>query len=117
MPISAATGQGIPELLFKVDELLKISEKEQPVHVVTPVFRRQTDPNWEVNRIDDETFQVTGERIERLVQMTKLKESESLSYLHRRLERIGVIEKLRELGVQEGDTVEIAGWRFDYRDW
>jgi GTP-binding protein len=63
------------------------------------------------------TFEVTGERIERLVHMTKLEESESLRYLHRRLERIGVLNKLRDLGVMEGDTVRIAGWEFSYEDW
>lgn len=117
LPISAATGQGIQELLYKVAELIQQSEKEQPVHVITPVFKRRTDPNWDVKRLDDESFEVTGERIERLVHMTNLKENESLRYLHRRLERIGVIEELREQGVREGDTVEIAGWRFEYKDW
>ncbi len=117
MPVSAATGYGIKEMTFRIAELLKESETEQPVHVVTPVFRRTTDPRWDARRVDADTFEVTGERIERLVHMTRLDDSESLRYLHRRLERIGVLNRLRELGIQEGDTVQIAGWNFDYEDW
>ncbi len=117
MAVSAATGQGMQELVFRIATLLKESEKDQPVHVVTPVFRKQVDPNWDVKRMGPHTFEVTGERIERLVHMTKLEESESLRYLHRRLERIGVLNKLRDLGVMEGDTVRIAGWEFSYEDW
>lgn len=117
MPISAATGHGLKDLVFRIATLIKESEGEHPVHVVTPEFRRATDPNWEAKRLDADTFQVTGERIERLVHMTRMDEPESLRYLHRRLERIGVLNRLRDLGIQEGDTVQIAGWNFDYEDW
>ncbi len=117
MPISAATGQGMQELVFKIAGLLKESEKDEPVHVVTPVFRKPVDMSWDVCRTGPHSFEVTGERIERLIHMTRLEESESLQYLHRRLERIGVLNKLRDLGVMEGDTVRIAGWEFNYEDW
>ena len=117
MPVSAATGQGLPELVFRIKRLLDEAAKEPSVHIVTPVFRKTTEATWDARRVDDETFEVTGERVERLVQMTRLGESESLRYLHRRLERIGVIDRLRDLGIEDGDTVRIAGWEFEYEDW
>lgn len=117
MPVSAATGEGLHELVFKIATLLKESDSQQPVHVITPVFRKPVDTTWEVVRKGPNEFVVTGERIERLIHMTKLEDSESLRYLHRRLERIGVLNRLRDLGVEEGDTVRIAGWAFDYEDW
>ena len=117
LPVSAVTGQGMQELVFKVAGLLAESERQQPVHVVTPTFRKPADMTWDVVRVDGSTFVVTGERVERLVLMTRLEDSESLRYLHRRLERIGVLGRLRDLGVMEGDTVRIAGWEFEYEDW
>ena len=57
-----------------------------------------------------------GDRLTRLVAMTQLDSSESLEYLHRRLQEIGVISKLQELGVEAGDTVKIGEWEFEYRD-
>lgn len=48
--------------------------------------------------------------------MTNLKNEESLRYLHRQLVKIGVIEKLRENGIQEGDTVQIGDFAFDFVD-
>ena len=116
MPISAATGQGLKELVFMVKRLLDDASKDQPVHVVTPTFRRATEATWGAHRADADTFVVRGERVERLVQMTKLGETESLQYLHRRLERMGVIDRLRDLGVKDGDTVRIAGWEFEYEE-
>ncbi len=116
MPVSAATGEGTQALIFALSKLLD-EPSEEPVHVIVPEMRRQTDEAWSAAPQGGGGFRVTGERIERLVKMTRLEDSESLRYLHRRLERIGVIGKLRELGIAEGDTVEIAGWQFEYRDW
>jgi GTP-binding protein len=116
IPISAATGYGIKDLTFKLAAILDEAEKV-PVHVVTPVFRRTTDPAWDAERAPDGAYEVVGERIERLVHMTRLSDHDSLRYLHRRLDRIGVIEKLRDMGIKEGDTVRIADWEFVFEDW
>ena len=116
LPISAATGYGIKDLTFKLAAILDEAEKV-PVHVVTPVFRRTTDPAWDVERASDGAYEVAGERIERLVHMTRLSDHDSLRYLHRRLERIGVIERLREMGIKEGETVRVADWEFVFEDW
>ena len=48
--------------------------------------------------------------------MTDLKNDEALRYLHRRLERIGVIKKLRDLGATEGDTVTIGELEFAFAE-
>jgi GTP-binding protein len=116
-PVSAATGQGVKEFVFEAAALLHEAERQQPVHVVTPEFRREPDTSWAVHRRGEHEFEVEGERIERLVHMTRLEDAASLRYLHRRLERIGVLGRLRDLGVQEGDAVRIAGWEFEYEDW
>ncbi|MCH8978664.1 MAG: Obg family GTPase CgtA [Armatimonadetes bacterium] len=114
--ISGVSGAGTKELVFRVAELLEEAEADEPEHVVVPVVERRTSAVWDVERLDDGTFVVTGERIEKLVYMTKLDNHESLGYLHHQLERIGVLGKLRDLGVEAGDTVRIGEMEFDYKE-
>jgi GTP-binding protein len=51
-----------------------------------------------------------------MVEMTELTNDEAVRYLHRRLERVGVIDKLRELGAEEGDEVTIGELTFAFTD-
>jgi GTPase len=113
-PISAITGQGLEPLLHAlVDELDKTPEEEIPV--LMPALKAQADAFWEVVKEGDD-FKVLGKRIRKMVEMTDLNNDEGLQYLHRRLARIGVIERLRELGVEEGQTVGIGDFEFSFTD-
>ena len=114
--ISGVSGAGTQELVFRVAALLEEAASDEPSHIVVPVVRRRTSAAWDAERLDDGTFVVTGERIEKLVYMTKLDNHESLGYLHQKLESIGVLGKLRDLGVEVGDTVRIGEAEFDYKE-
>ena len=46
--------------------------------------------------------------------MANLNSDEAVRRLHRKLERLGVLTKLEELGVKNGDTVRIGAFEFDY---
>ncbi len=113
-PISAATGQGLDPLLHELVDTLNQSQPED-TPVVMPLLRAQNDQAWDVERRGDH-FAVTGARIKRMVEMTDLNNSEAVRYLHRRLARIGVIEKLREMGVEEGQTVSVGDTAFAFTD-
>jgi GTP-binding protein len=115
-PVSGATNQGLEPLLFRAAALIDENVVAPAVPVLKPAQSRKMDDKWEV-REDDGEFFVEGARIERLVHMTNLTNKEALRYLHRKLERIGVIDALREAGATDGDTVVIAGWAFAFRDW
>lgn len=116
LPISGVSGAGTKELVFQIAALLEEAESDEPSHVVVPVVKRRTSAAWDVERLDDGTFVVTGDRIEKLVYMTNLDNHESLGYLHHKLESIGVLGKLRDLGVEVGDTVRIGEAEFDYKE-
>ena len=64
--------------------------------------------------IEDGVYVVSGERVERLAQMTDFDIDEALVRFEQILAKMGVDKKLRELGVHDGDTVRIAGVEFDY---
>ncbi|MFZ4507339.1 MAG: GTPase ObgE [Fimbriimonas sp.] len=113
-PISAATGQGLDPLLHAMVDAL---ESSQPVdeEIALPALKAKEDGLWEVEK-SEAGFRVTGRRIHRLVEMTDLKSDDALRYLHRRLERIGVIEKIRSMGAEEGDTVIVGEVVFGFTD-
>ncbi|HWD41021.1 MAG TPA: GTPase ObgE [Fimbriimonas sp.] len=113
-PVSAATGEGLGQLTAAMFETLQQATPEPEIPVLMPALK-ESDQFWDV----EETaggYKVVGKRIERMVAMTDLNNPEAVRYLHRRLERIGVINKLREMGVEEGDQVTVGDVEFAFSD-
>lgn len=113
--VSAVTGAGIDELLAEMARTLEREDARPAIPVVAPAMRAAEDLSWDVVETED-GFKVVGKRIERMVAMTNLGNEEAVRYLHRRLQRLGVIEKLREMGAAEGDTVQISELQFSFAD-
>lgn len=113
--ISAATGEGIQPFLNDVAALLKSTLAEPEIPVLMPALEKELDQEWRVEQIED-GYEVHGRRVLRLVAMTNLENDEAVRYLHRRLQRLGVIEKLREIGAEEGDTVYVGTAVFAFTD-
>lgn len=116
--ISAATGEGVQQLVYHLAELLDTfpppaTPVEDMVIIRAP---RQDERAWQVARIGEHEFTVQGKGIERMVKMTDLENEEAVRRLHRKLERIGVLQRLREAGIQHGDTVRIGDEEFDFVD-
>lgn len=114
-PISAVTGEGLEPLLFEMHRTLKEALEEPEIPVLMPAMSREHDLEWDIEKTD-EGFEITGKRIRRLVTMTDLENSDAVRYLHRRLQRLGVIDKLRDLGAEEGDTVFVGPAVFAFTD-
>jgi len=114
-PISAATGQGMELLIRGMYDALKETETKEEEVVLFPALKVKSDQAWDVEAEED-AFRITGARIARMVEMTDLNNQEALRYLHRRLERIGVIERLREMGAKEGDLVSVGNVEFAFSD-
>jgi GTP-binding protein len=111
--ISAATNEGTRELMYAAWETIRalpppdVAEPEPAVHDLRPV-----EP-FDIS-VEDGIYVVSGERVERLAQMTDFESDEALARFEGILAKMGVTRKLRELGVHDGDTVRIAGVEFDY---
>lgn len=115
--ISAATGKGLRELAFALLAAVKENTPDEMPVVLTPQFRSRDDGAWNVEVDEDGDFHVVGKRFERMVAMTDLDNRDAVRYLVRRLKRLGVVERLQELGIQEGDTVFMGGEEFSFADW
>ena len=117
-PISAVTGQGLKELLYYVRELLD-SMTDEPV-----MFEKELDtdtlfdnPNeaFYVEKDDKGVYVVSGPRIDRMLGYTNLESEKGFNFFQKFLRQTGILKQLKELGVQEGDTVRVGDYlEFDY---
>lgn len=111
--ISAATNQGLRELMLYAAELLQSLpvEKEEVEEKYFPEEKRFT---YEIKRDDDGAFVITGSFVDRLLQSTNIYDSESLKYFHKVLEKRGIIQQLRDMGIEEGDIVRMNDFEFEF---
>jgi GTP-binding protein len=107
-PISAATGEGVAELLYAVDALLAElpEETEEELVVFRPHERESTAVV--VTKEGPESYRVAGEEIERLAQMTDWTNEEAMERFERILQARGISALLEEAGVDLGDAVHIG---------
>ena len=119
-PISAATGDGVRELLFrirnKLDELpddRMVYEREYEVKLPD-----LSDEPYTVSKSEEEadTYLVEGPRIERMLGYTNLDSEKGFAFFQKFMSENGILDELKELGISEGDTVKIYGWQFEYYD-
>lgn len=111
---SAATGEGVPELINAVYTEL---QKLPPVRVYeSEELPEPEDGALRETEVTKEggVYYVTGEWLVRVCGNVNFDDSESLSYFQRVLRNGGVIQKLEDAGIQEGDTVDIYGIQFDF---
>lgn len=108
--ISAATGQGLQPLLYAVLDLLRAHPKPAPLVAPQPAAPAVVDDRlWQVERLSQHHWRVTGGRIERLVKMTDFASEEAAARLQRVLAQSGISDRLLKDGIQPGDVVHIAG--------
>jgi GTPase len=111
--ISAATGEGVQDLVYATWDTIKATPLPAIAQPEPAQIQLTADEPFEI-RIEDGVYIVSGERVERLAHMTDFDSDEGLARFEQILAKMGVDKKLRELGVREGDTVRIAGVEFDY---
>jgi GTP-binding protein len=111
--ISAATGEGVRELLFAAWEIVKQLPEPDVAHPEPAIIDLAPDEPFAIEVVDG-VYVVSGPRVERLAQMTDFDSDEALARFERILAKMGVDKKLRDLGVADGDTVRVAGIEFFY---
>ncbi len=116
-PISAVSGEGITELLFYVNNMLKNCPSE-PITFKKEFFTETivSDPDPYFVSYDDETkeYVVEGPRIEKMLGYTNLDSEKGFEFFQNFLKTNGILADLENLGIKDGDTVRIYGWAFDY---
>lgn len=119
-PISAVSGKGLKELLYEVRRMLDELD-EKPTVFEKEFFMEDIldDPNepFTVSRADNGAFIIEGERIDRMLGYTNLDSEKGFNYFQKFMRENGIIERLKEMGIKEGDTVNVGGYLdFEYYD-
>jgi len=105
--ISAATGDGVWQLMRTIGQQLQTLPTPEPLVADMPVFRLDETPDFTISRVGD-IWLVQGERIEQLMARTMWQYHDAVERVQRQMEALGLLEALRSAGVQPGDTVRIG---------
>ena len=116
-PISAATRDGVKEL---IDTVIDRLQTLPPVKVYDTEYVHELPQAGTGDRTKFEiteengVFYVEADWLEQILSTVNMDDYASLQYFQRVLRESGVIDKLDEMGVQEGQTVDIFGFQFEY---
>ncbi len=119
--ISASAKMGLKTLVdeigWKLRELPPILTYESEFTPADEIVEDNSGiESIQIYRADDASFHVEGDWVERLVNRVNFNSGESLMYFERSLIMAGVIDRLREAGCEEGDTVHVMDVEFDFID-
>ena len=112
--ISAATGEGVQELVYAVARAIEAAPLPEVVAAEPARIELSAANAFRIEREEDGAFVISGERVERLAAMTNFDSDEALARFERALGKMGVEKRLAELGAEEGDTVRIGPYEFTY---
>ena len=117
-PISAISGQGLKELLYYVQELLNKTD-QKPV-----VFRQEFFPEdvlvvenlpYTVEKSEEEgVYILEGPKIEKMLGYTNLDSEKGFAFFQKFLKDTKILDELEKAGIQDGDTVRMYGFDFEY---
>ena len=118
-PCSAPIHEGVDELLRAAYQLLQTVEEEEEEQAV---FFKDTapedDPDYRSVYVQPKKggFLVTGKQLEKIFNSTNFNDAGSLRYLYRYIEESGAIDEMLQMGLEEGDTITVIDYDFEYYD-
>lgn len=120
-PISAPINMGVKELMTAaLKELNRLAEEpqEEEAYELFDFEKESEDPDYREIFIekDGEVFVLTGKQLEKIFNSTNFNDMGSLRYLYKHIEKKGIFEELKDMGLEEGDTIRIFHYEFEYID-
>ena len=115
-PISAVSGQGLKELLYEVKNLLSTCPKETTVYEqeFDPALNFFKDEPYTIEIDKDGAYVVEGPKIEKMLGYTNIDSEKGFLFFQKFLREQNILKELEERGIEEGDTVKMYGYAFDY---
>ena len=114
--MSAATRQGVDDVIAYVSELLREAEEIELVseeEMFRPELDEVQDGGLQID-IEDGVYVVTGKSLRRIMYSVNFDDMESLQYFQKAMESQGVFDRLREMGIEDGDVVKIYELEFEF---
>ena len=118
-PVKAITNEGLKEVIEVLAKKLETIKKE-------PLYEEEKFESHVLYKFKEEqpftiikegnTWIVKGDKIEKLLKMTKFNTDEAANRFANKLRKYGVDDKLKEMGAHEGDTIRILDLEFEYKE-
>ncbi len=115
-PISSVYNEGLDALIKRLGEIVEESDNQAPSITTTEkIYKYEEEVPFEIHR-ENNIWVLTGSKIEELFKMTRFTEDESVMHFAYKLKKMGVDEKLEELGAKRGDEVKIMDYIFNFKE-
>jgi len=124
-PMSAPLDLGVEELLIEaLHELKRVEanpvEEEEEIELFDFEQDNAEDPDYREIYVDydeeDGVYTLEGKQLTKIFNSTNFNDMGSLRYLYKYIEKNGAIEKLKEMGLDEGDIIRIKDYELEYWD-
>ena len=113
VPISAAAYENIDTLIKKIFSVLNDLPPAAPMEFEPFEYAKSDPDQFDVKKLQSDTYEVTGGLVEMLIRKVVLSDHESNRYFQNVLKDKGVIDRLREIGAKDGDTIIVGDVEFE----
>ena len=118
--VSAATNKGLQKVVDHLANMLDeipnnplYDESQIESHIL---YKFKKEEPYTITKDDDGVWVISGKEIEKIFKMNKFNSEEAIYRFAKKIRRMGIDDKLKELGAEEGDQVRILDFYFDYKD-
>ena len=118
--VSAATNSGLQVVVDKLADMLDeipnnplYDDSQIESHVL---YKFKKEEPYTITKEDEGLWVISGKEIEKIFKMTKFSSDEAVYKFAKKLRRMGIDDKLREMGAEVGDQVRILDFYFDFKD-
>ena len=118
--VSAATNKGLQEVIDYLADLLDTiptsplyDDSQIESHVL---YKFKKEEPYTITKEEEGLWAISGKEVERLFKMTKFNSDEAIYRFAKKLRKMGIDDKLVEMGAKDGDQVRILDFYFDFKD-
>lgn len=121
-PMSAPINIGVKEVMAEaanmLQQLLLEPEDEDDGYEMFDFEAEDNDPDYRTVHadFDGNNYILSGKQLEKIFDSTNFNDSGSMRYLYKYIEKSGAIEQLKEMGIEDGDTIKVKDFEFEYVD-
>ena len=111
--ISAITRKNVDELVKEIYKKLQTIPKSKPIPVEQIELEKKDTTSVKIDKLAPNVYELSGGYLDNLQRGIVFNDSRSLAYFQSRLEKDGIMEKLKQAGVQDGDTIVFGSLQYE----
>jgi len=113
VPISSVTRKNVDDLIKKVYSTLSSLPKSEPIPVEQTELEKKDTTSVKIDRLDGHEWRLSGGYLENLQRGIVFNDTQSLAYFQLRLQKDGIMDMLKEAGVEDGDTIHFGSLQYE----